>query len=88
MRINEKCSCGAAIEVETQDHQLAQRLVEKWRRRHNHTRTYEWPTRWVTSPTITYNPTTTSTSSYAVSTQHDRGQSPAVRRKTGEENGD
>jgi hypothetical protein len=60
VKITETCSCGAKIEAETQDERLVQRVVDRWRRKHNHVKTYEWPTRWVDKhipyqPVVTWN---------------------------------
>lgn len=90
MRIVEKCSCGASTEIETADAKLAQRLVEKWRRAHNHTKSYEWPTRWEKPVpywpnTITWTSGTTgggrgtSTITYSGTTSAVTGSSPSNR---------
>jgi hypothetical protein len=109
IRIHERCSCGANTEIETQNVQLAERLIRRWRRSHYHLADYYIPkpirfkddtyTPTVTSTGVTYTSTTGTSASGTFSggtasratqtgiTQQHRGQSPAVRRKTGEENG-
>jgi hypothetical protein len=47
VHITEKCPCGASIEAEHEDHKLVQRIVDRWRKNHDH---IPPATRWVPQP--------------------------------------
>lgn len=47
MHITEKCPCGASIEAEHEDHKLVQRIVDRWRTKHQH---IPPATRWTPEP--------------------------------------
>lgn len=78
MRIVEKCACGGQVEVETGDDKLAERVVERWRRKHTHNKNEPipfWPNvTWGSGQTSTTSPT-----SYVRTTSAVMGTSPSSK---------
>lgn len=37
MKISERCSCGASVEIEVNSTSVAEKYIEEWRGKHHHT---------------------------------------------------